>query len=235
MPVFEFKHFSVQQDSEVHPVGTDSMILGALISSNKLVQHILDIGTGTGVLSLMCAQQFPLAQILGIDVDQKSTLLAQSNFLNSKYADQLSVQQASFLEFNPDDQFDLIISNPPFYEETYHSPHQHRNRQRNSENLPLSQLISHCKLFIRPQGQFWFIVPYRRKNETKDLIHQHQFVIQQEIVVHGKPNDPMRVIFNIGLETVEFKKETVFTIRDETGAYTDEYKALTKEFHNRAL
>lgn len=235
MSIFKFQQFSVQQGSNVHPVGTDSMVLGAFLSSENAIQKILDIGTGTGVLSLMCAQQFPTAEIIGIDTDVDSTTLAELNFSNSNWSSRLSAVHSSLHDFTSSEKFDLIVSNPPFYEELYLSPDENRNRQRNSESLPLTELIALSKRLLSESGCFWFIVPYRRKQETEELIQENQFRILQEIILQGKPNTPVRIIYAISFEVAKPKKQLLFTIRNDDGAYTEDYKQLTKEFHNRTL
>lgn len=235
MSIFKFKQFSVQQGLNVHPVGTDSMVLGAVLNSENTIHTILDIGTGTGVLSLMCAQQFPTAEIIGIDADAGSTSLAQLNFSNSIWSSRLTGIHSSLKDFTSSEKFDLIVSNPPFYEESYFSPDENRNRQRNSESLPLSELIAQSKRFLSKIGCFWFIVPHKRKKETEDLIKENRFTIEQEIILQGKPNTPVRVIYAVSPEVKKPKKQLLLTIRNNDGTYTEEYKHLTRDFHNRAL
>jgi tRNA1Val (adenine37-N6)-methyltransferase len=235
MSVFTFKHFSVQQGTDVHPVGTDSMVLGAICNTNGTVETALDIGTGTGVLSLMLAQQFPSATISAIDTDENSVKLAQLNFLNSPWSERLIAIQSPLNTFAVPQKFDLIISNPPYFDETYLSPDQHRNRQRNSESMPINELIEQVEKLLSPKGSFWFIAPFRRKLEIEELIQERTFYIEQEIILEGKPKTPVRIIFSISMDATIQKQRHVFTIRNNDGTYTEEYKALTKDFHNRAL
>jgi tRNA1Val (adenine37-N6)-methyltransferase len=235
MSVFQFKHFSVQQADYAHPVGTDSLVLGALLKSEVLVQHILDIGTGTGVLALMSAQQFPDAEIVGIEPDEQSHLLAQLNFSKSPWSDRLTATLSNLEQFNHTMTFDLIVSNPPYYGEAYLSPDQNRNRQRNSKHLPLSDLIEKAKHLLSLDGSFWFIVPHRRKHEIEELIQTNDLFLQRAILVCGKPDVPSRMIYCIGLRVTNSIIHEDLTIRNNNGAYTEEYKQLTKEFHNRVL
>lgn len=235
MSIFQFKHFSIQQDSNVHAVGTDSMVLGALLTSEHTIYNILDIGTGTGVLALMCAQQFSTAEIIGIDTDSKSAVLAQLNFINSKWSNRLTSIHSSLNDFGNSEKFDLIVSNPPFYEESYLSPYENRNRQRNSESLPLTELITQSKRLLSATGCFWFIVPHKRKHETEELIRENQLFIHQEISVYGKSDVPSRIIYSIGLSRVDSIAYQELTVRNHEGNYTEAYKQLTQEFHNRML
>lgn len=235
MSIFQFKHFSIQQDSCVHAVGTDSMILGAILISEPTIHNILDIGTGTGVLALMCAQQFSIAKIIGIDTDSKSALLAQLNFKKSKWSHRLTAIHSSLNDFDYSEKFDLVVSNPPFYEESYFSPDKNRNRQRNSESLPLSDLIAQSKKLLSAAGCFWFIVPHKRKHQTEELILENQLFIHRVIKVCGKPDVSSRIIYSIGLIKSNSISQSEITIRNAVGQYSEAYKQLTQNFHNRML
>ncbi len=235
MSIFQFKHFSIQQDSKVHAVGTDSMILGAILTSSKTIHNLLDIGTGTGVLALMCAQQFSTPKIIGIDTDNQSVALAALNFKNSIWSNRLAAIHSSLNDFDYSEKFDLIVSNPPFYEESYFSPDENRNRQRNSESLPLSDLITQSKRLLSAAGCFWFIVPHKRKHETEELILENHLFIHRVIHVCGKPNVPTRIIYSIGLTHPELIIHQTLTIRNNEGIYSEAYKQLTQDFHNRVL
>lgn len=236
MSIFKFQQFSVQQANSVHPIGTDSMILGAIIQAKHRVTKILDIGTGSGVLALMCAQRFPNAQVIGIDIDEESTKTAQSNFELSQWSSRLTAIKASLEEFNSDHTFDVIVSNPPFYKETYHSPNIDRVRQRNSQSLPLKELIAQSSELLSPTGSFWFILPYRRKEESELLFEQAGVSVRNEITLCGKPSIPSRIIFEVGFETAFYQRlNSSITIRKIDGTYSDQYKELTKDFHDRPL
>lgn len=235
MSIFQFKHFSVKQAAFAHPVGTDSLILGALLESTGTIRHILDIGTGTGVLALMSAQQFPDAEIVAIEPDEQSHLLAQHNFSESPWSQRMTSTLSDLEQFSSTHKFDLIVSNPPYYDETYLSPDQNRNRQRNSENLPLSDLIQHAKKLLNPTGYLWFIVPHRRKEETEGLIQANHLFVHREIWIYGKSDVPSRVIYCIGITNTDSILQRTLTIRDHKGKYTEEYKQLTRDFHNRVL
>jgi tRNA1Val (adenine37-N6)-methyltransferase len=232
---FQFRHFSIQQDSKVHAVGTDSMILGAILTSSKTIHNLLDIGTGTGVLALMCAQQFSTAEIIGIDTDNQSVELAAMNFKNSNWSHRLTAIHSSLNDFYHSEKFDLIVSNPPFYEESYFSPDENRNGQRNSESLPLLELIAQSKKLLSATGCFWFIVPHKRKDETEKLIRENHLYIHQAIHICGKPDAPTRIIYSIGLTQPNSIAHQELTIRNDEGNYTEDYKQLTQDFHNRPL
>ena len=236
MSIFKFKYFSVYQSKSVHPIGTDSMILGALVSSNQNATSILDIGTGSGVLALMCAQRFPKAKIVGIDIDSKSIDVAHTNFEQSRWSSRLISLKSSLSQFKSECSFDVIVSNPPFYEETYHSPNTNRVRQRNSKSLPLMELITQSAELLSTTGSIWLILPYRRKEESEQLFEQAGLSVRKEITLFGKPFIPIRIIFEVGFETdIHQRLSSSITVRKMDGTYSEKYKELTKDFHDRPL
>ena len=236
MSIFKFKYFSVYQSKSVHPIGTDSMILGALVSNKQDATTILDIGTGSGVLALMCAQRFPTAKIVGIDIDSQSTITADSNFERSPWSSRLTARQSSLSQFKSEYSFDVIVSNPPFYEETYHSPYIDRVRQRNSVSLPLKELFTQSAELLSTTGSIWLILPYRRKEESEQLFEQAGLSVRKEITLFGKPFIPSRIIFELGFETGFHQRlSSSITVRNLDGTYSDQYKELTKDFHDRPL
>ena len=130
--MFKFKKFSINQDNCAMKVGTDAVLLGAWCPIDNNPKTILDIGTGTGILALMLAQRTTAAQIDALDIDENAFEQATENFDNSDYFDRLYCFHAGLDEFvdNPEDEYDIIISNPPFYSEDFKSDNSSRNQAR---------------------------------------------------------------------------------------------------------
>ena len=118
---FKFKEFTVNQDQCAMKIGTDSVLLGAWASIKNNPFSILDIGAGTGVISLMLAQRSYAELIDAIEIDDSAYEQCVNNFEQSSWSDRLFCYHASLKEFNEEieDKYDLIISNPPFYSEDY--------------------------------------------------------------------------------------------------------------------
>ena len=137
---FEFKQFTVHQEHAAMKVGTDGALLGSLAATGK---RILDIGTGTGLLSLMMAQRCPDAQITAIDVDENAIKDAQRNFSESPFEDRITLKQAPFQEFAKQEleKYDCIICNPPYFDESLESKDESRTRARHTSSLPFRDLI----------------------------------------------------------------------------------------------
>ena len=140
---FQFKEFSINQDRCAMKIGTDAVILGAWTSINHNPNTILDIGAGTGVLSLMLAQRSNAEAIEAIEIDAQAFEQCSENFENSQWADRLFCYHASLLEFveEVDDKFDLIICNPPFYTEDYKTNSASRDLARFNDSMPFEPLL----------------------------------------------------------------------------------------------
>ena len=114
MKPFRFQQFEVQQSSEVFRVGTDAVLIGVL-SNVVNAKQILEVGTGTGIISLMLAQRNANANILALDINAEAVKISQNNFSNSPFSDKIKSQLQDFKNFETDEKFDLIISNPPYF------------------------------------------------------------------------------------------------------------------------
>ena len=116
MKPFRFQQFSIQQSKDVFRVGTDGVLLGAMCNV-KNAKKIFEIGTGTGLISLMLAQRNVSAKILAIDINESAVKLASENFRNSIFNENLKVELKDFKNFETNENFDLVVCNPPFFEE----------------------------------------------------------------------------------------------------------------------
>lgn len=157
--VFQYKQFTVCQKHAAMKVGTDADLLGTLAAGGK---HILDIGTGTGIISLMMAQRFPDATIEAIDIDDNAIIDATENFANSPFASRLSLEKISFQDFlkrNPEPIYDCIVCNPPYFDKSTESNDLSRTRARHTSSLPFSVLIEGAYRFLKDEGVFSVCIP----------------------------------------------------------------------------
>ena len=155
---FEFKQFTVHQEHAAMKVGTDGALLGSLAATGK---RILDIGTGTGLLSLMMAQRCPEAQITAIDVDENAIIDAQRNFSESPFGDRITLKQAPFQVFAKEEEvkYDCIICNPPYFDESLESKDESRTRARHTSSLPFRDLIGGAYELLEDEGVFSVCIP----------------------------------------------------------------------------
>jgi tRNA1Val (adenine37-N6)-methyltransferase len=161
---FQFKQFTVHQDKSAMKVCTDACIQGAftaayLHTSGRPVTRVLDIGTGTGLLSLMLAQQVP-ADITGIELDSAAAEQAAENFAASPWAERLKVTQSDIRDLPAVAQYDFIITNPPFYEGSLKSNDAWRNAAMHATNLSYQELLQAIAAHLHKDGEFSILLPY---------------------------------------------------------------------------
>lgn len=156
---FSFKQFTVWQDRTAMKVGTDGVLLGALAEPSAQPQRILDVGTGTGLVALMLAQRFPQATVHAIDIDPDATLQAQGNFDKSPFGKRLSAFCSDVTTFAAEAQYDFIVSNPPYFNNSLLCPDSRRSVARHSVALTYSGLASAAARLLTPDGTFCVIVP----------------------------------------------------------------------------
>lgn len=228
---FKFKEFGIHQDKCAMKVSTDGVILGAYSGLGNPV-NILDIGIGTGVVSLMLAQRFPKAQITGVEIDEEAFLQASTNAENSPWADRITFLNQSFQDFcrseNP--KFDLIVSNPPFYQDHLKSKDQRRNMALHNDSLPFSILMEGTAGLLTEKGSFWVILPLNQMKilETEalklGLSSQHGLLVKDN--PQKKPHREIRSFsfINTGITPNEL------IIKDIFNSYSAAYAALLKDF-----
>lgn len=216
-------------------VGTDSMLLGAFAKvENK--QSILDIGAGTGVLSLMLAQKAFGLSIVAVEIEDDAILDLKYNVEKSPFDTKIQILKGDFITLNIEDTFDVIISNPPFFKNSFSKGNQEsRSIARNEENLTFEQLIFKSAKLLKSTGKMWVIIPSEVEEEIKELAVKYALFVEDEIAVFGKPNTHVRTIFCLSKTEILFRNFQQLTIRNVDGNYTEEYKNLTKEYHNKIL
>ena len=169
---FRFKKFTIEQDRCAMKVGTDGVLLGAWAEIAS-AERILDIGTGTGLIALMCAQRNELAQIHAIEIDSAAAEQAGENILNSQFSERIELQQVALQEFNPSKEYDAIICNPPFFNSGTNSPVAERNQARHTISLSISDLLLHASRLISESGRLHLILPLDNEEELKSCCAAH--------------------------------------------------------------
>src|SRR6187551_2230652 len=235
---FQFKQFTIQQDRCAMKVTTDACLFGAWVAqkveSEKLkVESVLDIGTGTGLLSLMLAQKIPEIKIDAIEIDKDAAEQAKINVESSPWKEQINIVQGDVKEFSFEKEFDLIISNPPFYENEIRSATDSKNVAHHSENLTLKDVLVIIKKNLRETGSFFLLLPYKRNEEIKKLLKDHDLNISKILFVRQSvKHDYFRIFIKGSLNAEE--KETEFhelSISDEQQQYTNEFVRLLKDYY----
>ena len=234
MSKFQFKQFSLEQDKCAMKIGTDGVLLGAWTPIENNPNSVLDIGTGTGIIALMLAQRSSANQIDALEIDDKAYEQATNNFENSPWNDRLFCFHAALDEFveEPEDQYDLIVSNPPFYTEDYKSENEQRDLARFSDAMPFEDLIEAAALLLSENGIFSVIIPF--KEEPTFLALAKEFELY-----------PIKITRVKGTPTTETKRSLLAFCRNQNQRfildeliietsrhiYTPEYNELTKDFY----
>jgi tRNA1Val (adenine37-N6)-methyltransferase len=227
MKPFHFQKFSINQNSEVFRVGTDAVLLGSLAKIEGF-KNILEVGCGTGIISMMLAQRNLEANILAIDIDENAVNLAAENFKNSIFSDKLKAELSDFNQFNSNILFDLIVCNPPYFEANS-SEKDVLARQKVALNF--DDLIINASLFLNKNGLFSVIIPAEDFDEFLKITTSNQLYLNRKIEIFGiKGGTLKRVLLEFSKE--KFVTEILeFTIEKSPRKYSEAYLELTKEFH----
>lgn len=232
--MFSFKQFSVNQDKCAMKIGTDGVLLGAWCPVDNNPFSVLDIGAGTGILSLMLAQRSNAEQIDALEIDEDAYEQCVENFENSPWSDRLFCFHAGLDEFvdEPEDEYDLIISNPPFYSENYKTDDSQRDLARFQDALPFEELVEAADLLLSENGIFAVIIPYKEEDRFIDLCAQVELFPVKVTRVKGTPTTPI-VRSLLAFKRYELSVLTAdeLVIEISRHEYTDEYIDLTKDFY----
>ena len=213
-------------------VNTDSVLLGALVDVEK-PSRILDIGTGTGVIALMLAQRFALADITGVEIEEGAVTTAKGNFNESVFKERLHAVHASFSSyFQRDnlDQFDLIVSNPPIFIDSLRSSDVSKGVARHTDQLFFESLLRESALNLQPHGVLSLIIPLRLSATLQKLAAHVGLNLQRKISISSfTDSTPHREILVFGLQEKETALAT-FVIYAEQKEYSSEYRTILKDF-----
>ncbi|WP_276501731.1 tRNA1(Val) (adenine(37)-N6)-methyltransferase [Terrimonas pollutisoli] len=236
---FQFKQFMVHQDRCAMKVTTDGCLFGAWVaeqvkSENKEVTKLLDIGAGTGLLSLMVAQANSAIKLDAIEIDKDAFEQAKENIANSPWNSRISVFHGDAKEFSSPYLYDVIISNPPFYEKELKSENSKKNKAHHDEGLLLDDLLSIIKKNLAPGGEFYLLLPYKRKEAIDIAFAKNELAISHiTFVRQSTQHHYFRIMISgkypankEGLSTT-----TELTIRNEKQEYMPEFIQLLKNYY----
>ncbi len=230
---FQFKQFTIYQDKCAMKVCTDACLFGALLppSPPKGEMKAFDIGTGTGLLSLMYAQKNPDAVIDAVEIEPNAAGQARQNFVSSPWAERLNVINTDVLKLDPVKQYEFIISNPPFYEDALKSPHANKNDAKHDTALNLTDLLKMAEAFLTDDGVFAVLLPYQRVGYfIQEALKFHMYLNQQVSVRQTELHDYFRGILFFSRKKVEVEK-TEISIKDKEGNYTPGFIAALKDYY----
>ena len=230
---FTFKQFTIHQEANAQKVGSDSMLLGAWIQGK--FNRILDIGTGTGILALMLAQKNPTATVTAIEPDLESLNEAHANFQSSKFSHQFLAVHARLQEFGALEKFDLIVCNPPYFENSFLSKNKDRNRARHNDDLAVHELYEHAVDLLTESGKLAIVIPSDEEfNHLKRAALEDLFPskILRTIREDGTYK---RSLITFSIDDSIDPKTNELLVKNKKNQYSDAYIELTKDFYLKDL
>ena len=241
---FRFKQFFVNDDRCAMKVGTDGVLLGCwtpiTVHRTPYTIHptpfrVLDIGTDSGLIALMLAQRCPNAQIDAIDIDTSAIERAKENFAQSPFSNQLAAYPSS-LQTWPDHPYDLVVSNPPYFQNSLKNPDEGRKQARHTDSLSYQELLSHSARLLNENGHLALILPAEAEEEVCQLAATYSLYLTHITRVYSKDSKPARRVLlcfakvEIGDRESAIKEDTL-VLEDEKGGRSRQYQELCKDFY----
>ncbi|MFA6819288.1 MAG: methyltransferase [Bacteroidaceae bacterium] len=226
--VFHFKQFSVCHAGSAMKVGTDGVLLGLLSECSG--HHLLDIGTGSGLVALLLAQRNAEALITGVEIDPDAAVQAEFNFLQSSWRKRLKSVCTDVSDFDPGYIFDVIVCNPPYYEHSPQNSTLARDYARNVKTLSREVLISTIVRLLAPNGFFSVILPYEGADDFILLCWQSNLYLCHRTLIYTKVGKVCKRVVLVFSKNRAICQERIITLHGSDGLLSREYQELVKDF-----
>lgn len=231
---FQMKQFTVFHDRCAMKVTTDACLFGAWVADQlqgEPAGNVLDVGAGSGLLSLMIAQKSG-SLIDAVELDPDAGAQAAENFTASPWKERLQSITADIRDYAPGRQYGVIVSNPPFYENLLSSADEARNLAHHSSALSLQELLHNIRRLLAPGGRFFLLLPFRRQAEAAAVIGSAGLFLHQHITVRPvESRPPFRLLLSGGTAPVEKRREEEWVIQQATGHYTHRFTDLLEAYY----
>lgn len=230
---FTFKQFHIDHSRCAMKVGTDGTLLGAWAALPPHAKKILDIGTGSGLIAIMAAQRHPTAKITAIDIDKDCVMQATENAVASPWAERIEVIESPLQEYSPEEKFDVIISNPPYFADSMHSPDKQRTTARHTASLSFKELTDGVLRLLAENGLFAVILPTTESELLLSASRGRLFTWRRCEVWSTPESGARRIMLELKREPPKdlAQKEKIIIEQGGRHVYSEEYKALTADFY----
>lgn len=228
---FHFKRFSVAQKKATHKVGTDGVLLGAWVHLNGAEENILDIGTGSGLITLMLAQRTAASsRIDGIEIEEEDVYEARENVQRSPWPEKITIYHTPVQKFFPEKQYDLIVSNPPYFINSWLPPQKKRSQARHTESLSFENLITTASRLLTPKGRLAVILPCVEGEAFVKLAESTLF-LKRKTRFRSRSFKPVERLLLEFSDAKGLVSEDELILYAENENWSDDYKKLTHEFY----
>ncbi len=223
----------IEQDKTAMKVCTDACLFGAWVAANvKNASRVLDIGTGTGLLSLLYIQQNSTARIDAIELESSAAEQAAANFRASPWSDRLTVHHCPMQQYDKAVAYDLIITNPPFFENALLSSQESRNKAMHDASLTLEELIRYIDRYLTEGGRVAVLLPYYRSSYFTGLMNDAGLNLLSGLSVKQSPaHDYFRSMHIYTKMQVYHPDRKDITIRETPQQYSEEFISLMKDYY----
>ena len=230
---FTFKQFHIDHSRCAMKVGTDGTLLGAWAALPPHAKKILDIGTGSGLIAIMAAQRHPTAKITAIDIDKDCVMQATENAVASPWAERIEVIETPLQEYSPEEKFDVIISNPPYFADSMHSPDKQRTTARHTASLSFKDLTDGVLRLLAEDGLFAVILPTTESELLLSASRGRLFTWRRCEVWSTPESGARRIMLELKREPPKdlAQKEKIIIEQGGRHVYSEEYKSLTADFY----
>ena len=218
--MFRFKQFTIRQGRCAMKVGTDGVLLGAWAQGGR---HVLDAGTGTGVVALMMAQRYPKAQVTAIDIDEEAVAQATENVEASPFIGRVTVLHETLQQHQGS--YDAVVCNPPFFIDSLSAPNHQRNMARHAETLTYAELMQAAWRLLTDDGELSVVVPFDYRQRMEDEATFVGFFPSRICAIHTVEGKPARRFL------LAFRKHPCERQYDAMTINDNSYKTMTEAFY----
>lgn len=229
--MFKFKQFAIEDNRCAHKVGTDGTLLGAWVNLEH-TKSILDVGTGSGLIALMLAQRSdPTAHIDAIEIVATDCSQASDNVKHSPWSRKISVHNTSLQKFDPAKKFDCIVSNPPFFNNSFKPPVQSRITPRHTDTLPFEELVQYSKWLLTHSGRLNVILPYTEGLQFIELANANAFHLTRQWSFRTRQEKAIeRWLLEFSNTSMPLEKGELL-LYEKDDDWSESYRILTREFY----
>lgn len=230
---FRFRQFDIYHDKSAMKVGTDGVLLGAWCNV-KNVSSALDVGTGSGLIAIMLAQRNRECLVSAVEIDRESCTEAKENAARCPWSERINISHSSFQEYyrKNDTTFDLIVSNPPYFQNSLLNPDPKRSVARHAGLLPVPDLITGVNKLLSKKGKYCMILPVPEAGLfIKTAAGEGLFCRKITTVIPNPGKPPGRYLMEFGKTKGEIEKDELIVELDERHKYSEDFKRLTGAFY----